>query len=154
MISLLLAAHLVHAAPPSSELSGPNGSLSWKVSPSAAGLQSAGRSPRWTVTHPAGADRHPIHTERTNPDSAHFTVDHDAGGATVAGPKGTERIEAAGLWDSESVDVRLPVALADGKQKVIFEALYYLVDADRKDGVPFLGLLAAWQLRKAIGGGV
>lgn len=120
-VTALSAAAL--AAPPSSTLTGPDGSLSWSVQQSGSSVQVEGASPKWTVKHTASADLRPQRTERHDSTGAVHTIVYDAGGATVTGPDGTERFDVAGLWDADTVDVRLGQLVADGRESVRFQAI-------------------------------
>jgi hypothetical protein len=111
------------AAPPSSTLTGPDGTLAWSVSAAADGVAIEGSSPKWTVSHTATADLRPLRTERTTADGAHHTVVYDATGATVTGPDGVLRVDQAGLWDADTVDVRLGQMVASGQTEVRFDAI-------------------------------
>jgi len=73
-----------------------------------------GRSPKWTVHHEAGADLTPCRTVRTDSEGATVTVDYSATGATVKLPDETIRHDVAGLWDSDTLDIRLGAHAARG----------------------------------------
>lgn len=120
---VLVLARAADAAPPSSTLTGSSGTLSWSVQESGATVQIQGRSPRWSVVHEARADLSPVRTERTGAAGERHTIVYDAQGATVTGPDGTERFDVAGLWDADTVDVRLGQAVAQGRSSVRFEAI-------------------------------
>lgn len=118
-LSLLAFALLL---PPSSTLSGPAGTLSWTVRRDGDEVVIEGRSPKWTVSHVAGPDLRPRHTDRTDAKGDRVTVDYTPTGATVTGSK-TVVIEHAGLWDGDTLDVRLGALVAAGTQSVDFDAL-------------------------------
>ncbi len=111
------------AAPPSSTLSGPDGVLRWTVSTSEGAVTVDGSSAAWTVHHQASAALQPIRTERVDKDGARYVTVYDANGASVTGPGGETRFDEAGLWDADTVDIRLGQAIADGADSVRFRAI-------------------------------
>lgn len=123
LVLVLSLVRIADAAPPSSNLTGPSGTLSWSVAESGATVNIQGRSPRWSVVHQARANMSPVRTERTGATGERHTVDYDARGATVTGPDGTQRFDVEGLWDADTVDVRLGYAVAQGLRTVRFEAI-------------------------------
>jgi hypothetical protein len=118
---LWLAAAL--AAPPSSTLTGPEGTLEWKVESTADGVKLEGRSPKWTVLHEAAADFSPKRTVRTDAIGNEVTVEYSATGAVVKLPTGTVSVDGKGLWDGDAVDVRLGWLVAKGKPENAFQAV-------------------------------
>ena len=110
------------AAPPSSSLTGADGTLSWSVRADGDRLLVDGRSPKWTVRHVARRDLQPIRTERTA-DGHTVTVAYSDSGAVVTLPNKTVTVERAGLWDSETVDVRLGSLVAAGTKTADFAAV-------------------------------
>ncbi|MDF1562746.1 MAG: hypothetical protein P1V51_06865 [Deltaproteobacteria bacterium] len=120
---MLLTAAGALSAPPSTVLKGPLGKLEWKVKTTESGLVIDGTSPKWTVHHEAKADFTPILTKRSNPEGRKVEIRYDAKGAdfTVNGEK--SRIKQKGLWDSESVDIRLGAITAAGQTEVEFPAI-------------------------------
>lgn len=119
---MLLLAPLALAAPPSSTLSGPNGTLSWSVVETAAEVRIAGRSPKWTVEHTAGPDLAPRRTTRTGPEGT-VTVRYTAEGAEVTRAGETTRVSSPGAWDGDTIDVRLGAAVAAGRRSFTFTAI-------------------------------
>ncbi|MCO4746398.1 MAG: hypothetical protein KC912_16495 [Proteobacteria bacterium] len=106
MLSFLLVTAAL-AAPPNSTLEGPGGALTWTTTPSAAGLVIAGSSPKWKVTHQAGADFTPKHTERVDATGTKVVVAYRPDGATVTFEDRVVQIDEDGLWDGDTLDVRL-----------------------------------------------
>lgn len=123
LLLLLLPFTASAASPPSSSLTGPTGALTWSVRSEGDGLRIDGVSPRWTVHHSAAADLRPLRTERLDADGARHIIVYDARGATVTGPAGELRIERPGLWDADTVDVRLGQLVTQGRDVVRFEAI-------------------------------
>ncbi|MCB9679393.1 MAG: hypothetical protein H6737_30090 [Alphaproteobacteria bacterium] len=120
MLAMILAAL---AAPPSSHLKGASGELVWEIEARDGGVHVEGRSPKWRVVHEAAADLSPRHTERTV-DGQTTVVDYTAQGATVTFPGGrTVVIETPGIWDGDTLDVRLGQAYADGRPAQVFKAV-------------------------------
>jgi hypothetical protein len=111
------------ALPSSSTLTGPAGTLAWTVAPAGDGVRIEGRSPKWSVTHLANADLTPRRTERTDAAGVRVVVDYTATNATVALPDRTLVVEQPGLWDGDTLDVRLGSLVAGGTQSVDFKAL-------------------------------
>jgi len=122
LITLLLAG-VAHAAPPSSTLSGAEGTLKWTVTPSGGQVQIEGQSPKWTVSHTANADLTPVKTTRTDAEGVAVTVEYTSSGATVTLPKKTVTHDEPGIWDGDTVDIRLGQSTADGNPEVKFKAV-------------------------------
>ncbi len=120
---LLLAARPAAAAPPSSVLTGEEGTLSWTVTPGDGDIAIVGRSPKWSVEHVATPGLLPRSTVRSTPDGERVTVTYTASGATVALPGRTVTIDEPGLWDGDTLDVRLGALVAAGTTSVDFRAL-------------------------------
>ncbi len=111
------------SVPPSSELVGKLGKLQWTVEATKAGIVIDGSSPKWTVHHEAKADFTPIRTRRSTPEGRKVTVVYDAKGANFTANGEKSRINEKGLWDADSVDVRLGAVIASGKTEVEFPAI-------------------------------
>lgn len=111
------------AAPPSSTLSGPAGTLTWTIAASGDQVVVDGRSPKWTVHHVATADLRPVRTERSDDKGARVTVDYTADGAIVRTASGEAKVTGTDLWDGDTVDVRLGDRAAKGKADVTFRAV-------------------------------
>lgn len=120
---MLLLISLALAAPPSSRLTGPKGTLAWTVSPSAAELRIEGTSPEWKVTHTAGPDFAPRKTVLAKTSGETITVVFTPTGADVTKGGKTTSLAAQGLWDGETLDVRLGALVAAGKTSVSFQAI-------------------------------
>lgn len=110
------------ALPPSSTLAGPTGTLSWTVTAAAGGVHVEGRSPAWTVSHDAAADLTPKRTVRTEK-GVTVTVEYRADGATIRFPDDVIEVRHAGLWDGDTLDVRLGQEVARGRKAFGFAAL-------------------------------
>ena len=110
----LLVGSALAQAPPSTVLTGPTGTLSWTVTNTSSGIVIEGRSPEWTVRHEASAGLQPRRTVRTDAGGRTVTVEYTAAGASVALPDETVEHDAAGLWDSDTLDIRLGVHAAKG----------------------------------------
>lgn len=107
-VPLLLLASTAVAAPPSSTLTGTDGTLSWQISTSGDTVSVQGSSPKWTVTHTADTDLTPRRTTRTNPDGTVVEVTYRPDGVVVKMPDGKTREHAGkGIWDGDTLDVRL-----------------------------------------------
>ncbi len=113
-LHLLLVLPALAQAPPSTVLTGATGTLSWTVSTTPSGIVIEGRSPEWTVHHEATADLVPARTVRTDAKGNTVTVDYTGAGATVALPNETIQHDEAGLWDSDTLDIRLGAHAARG----------------------------------------
>lgn len=111
------------AAPPSSTLRGDEGTLTWTVTPSTDGVRIQGSSPKWTVDHTAKADFTPVRTTRTSAAGETVTVTYTPTGATVAFPDREVTVSRAGLWDGDTLDVRLGALSAKGETTQRFHAL-------------------------------
>lgn len=110
------------AAPPSSTLTGPEGTLSWTVTGTDP-VEIRGTSPTWTVTHTAAGDLTPRSSTRES-DGQRWTSTFDAEGATVTNPDGsTTRVDHAGIWDGDTLDVRLGQHIAEGGGSTKFTVL-------------------------------
>jgi len=116
---LLMAAPL----PPSSTLSGSDGTLSWVVTADGEEVRLDGRSPKWTVSHWATPELTPLRTRRTDEDGATVEVAYSDTGAVVKLPKKTVTIDQPGLWDGDTLDVRLGALVARGTTDLDFAAL-------------------------------
>lgn len=111
MWTLILAAAL--AAPPSSTLTGDAGTLAWTVTGGDT-IEIVGRSPKWTVTHVARPDLQPLSSTR-EAGGHRWTVTYDSAGATITSDDGaTRRVDQKGLWDGDTLDVRLGAYVAGG----------------------------------------
>ncbi len=129
-MSLLLLALVATVAranpppvPPSSMLTGPNGTLSWGISASGDTLVIDGRSPKWTVHHVSRADLTPVRTERRAAAGNAVTVDYTAAGAVVHAAGKDTALTGTDLWDGDTVDVRLGRSAASGHPDVSFHAV-------------------------------
>lgn len=121
MVLFTLTAAL--AAPPSSSLGGEDGSLTWDVVSSEAEVTLEGRSPKWTVSHTAKADFSPVRTQRTDADGQTLTIDYSAAGATLVKDGKTVELSQPGLWDGDTLDVRLGYLVSVGKPEQTFHAV-------------------------------
>lgn len=103
-----LLAGVAFSAPPSTNLSGPDGTLSWQVAESGGNVSIVGTSPKWKVEHTADSALRPIKTKRTDPDGSVTTVVWEGDRVTVTLPNGKQVVhEEAGIWDGDSLDIRL-----------------------------------------------
>ena len=108
MLFAMLLSGAALAAPPSSSLSGPDGTLQWTVTQSGSTVTAVGSSPKWKVEHTADSLLNPKSTKRTNPDGAVTTVEWADNKVTVVLPNGKTVVhDEAGIWDGDSLDVRL-----------------------------------------------
>lgn len=127
MLSLLVALAVqvspVHAAPPSTRLDGPDGTLSWTVTAGADAVTIDGRSPKWRVEHVAGVDLTPRRTTHTDVGGASITVVYTPAGAEVTRDGQTTTIPAPGAWDADTLDVRLGARMAAGSADFEFTAI-------------------------------
>jgi hypothetical protein len=135
----LLLVGLALAVPPSSTLSGENGTLSWQVQVVGDQVVLQGDSHKWRVQHTAKADWTPVSTVRTNPDGTVVRITYAPDGAVVRMPDGKERRhQLTGLWDGDTLDVRLGAEAAAGRFGQVFSAIdtgsgkVYQFDAKRK----------------------
>lgn len=110
------------ALPPSSSLSGSEGKLTWTVALADDVVTITGASPKWKVKHTAHADLTPISTEHVDADGAVSRVEYRKDGATVHKDGETITIKEAGLWDGDTVDIRLGHTMV-GRKKIEFQAL-------------------------------
>ena len=118
----LLFAAAALAAPPSSTLTGSEGTLSWTVQTDG-GVTITGSSPKWSVTHHAEADFTPVRSTR-EAEGQTWSVVYDATGAAITNPDGTTtRVDKANLWDGDTVDVRLGHHVANGGDSIKFAVL-------------------------------
>ncbi|TNE90437.1 MAG: hypothetical protein EP330_08050 [Deltaproteobacteria bacterium] len=111
------------AAPPSSSLTGEDGTLDWTVSPTEAGITVDGKSPKWTVHHEARADFTPVRTERLDIEGNKVVIEYNASGAVLTVNNETTRFSQANLWDGDTLDVRLGHLVSTGKPVQKFKAL-------------------------------
>jgi len=114
------------------------GVLSWTVSTDTEKdlVTVQGRHPDWTVTHTSHADGTPISTVKVSKGIT-TRVTFDAKGATYE-RTGTvaHRVDRAGLWDADTLDVRLAgISWSKGK-KVRFEVID--TDSEAGDLVPLV----------------
>ncbi len=89
----------------------------------AEGVTIEGKSPRWTVTHRANADLTPLHTDHTDADGRTVTIEYGSSGAVVTLPDKTLTHDEAGLWDADTLDIRLGQQVALGKPEASFHAI-------------------------------
>lgn len=154
---LLLLLSSAWAAPPSTTLSGPAGLLSWQVQERADSVLITGRSPKWTVEHVAAPDLTPRSTTRTDAEGTRVVVTYDAAGASVTRDGRTTRIDAPGVWDGDTVDVRLGALAATGGGTLEFQvvdaagAKLYDLDAVRV-GAETCGTLPCTHVRVQLDG--
>jgi len=121
-LALLAMTCLAQAAPPSSTLEGDDGTLTWTVTVENDVITIGGTSPKWTVTHTARPDLSPIRTERTDEDGS-VVVTYEADRAVhVRDGKTTVRKES-GLWDADTIDIRLGALSVVGQPVQTFTAL-------------------------------
>ena len=123
LTSCLATAGVALALPPSSDLGGDDGSLTWSVSRSGDTVTIRGKSPRWTVVHTATADLTPIRTERSEPDGRSVVIDYTTSGATVVLPERTVVLDEDDIWDGDTLDIRLGQRAAAGRPEVSFRAV-------------------------------
>lgn len=123
MICLLLLSSLALAAPPSSTLTGADGTLEWTVEDKGSSVHIRGSSPKWKVTHEARSDLSPVRTERTDPDGRKVIIEYRPTGATVHLPDKTLELDQDGLWDGDTLDVRLGFELTQGRDTFGFEGV-------------------------------
>lgn len=111
------------AAPPSSTLGGTSGTLSWTVTRTADGVTIEGKSAKWTVTHRAKADLTPLSTDHTDADGRSVTIEYSSDKAVVTLPDKTITHDESGLWDADTLDIRLGQQVVLGKPEVSFHAI-------------------------------
>lgn len=111
------------AAPPSTALTGPDGTLSWTITESAGQLTIEGTSPKWTVTHTAALDFTPRRTVHRDAEVGEVTIDYTPEGATVTRRGKTWTVRRVGLWDGDTLDVRLGANVAEGRTELAFHAI-------------------------------
>ncbi len=119
----ILAAGTAGAVPPSSTLGGDSGTLTWSVTRDGGTVTIRGESPKWTVVHTADADLTPIRTERTDPDGRTVIIDYTTSGATVVLPDRTVVHDEDGIWDGDTLDIRLGQQTAAGRPDNAFRAV-------------------------------
>ncbi len=123
LTAFTFAAGSALALPPSSDLGGDDGALSWSVSRDGDTVTIRGTSPRWTVVHTATADLTPIRTERSEPDGRTVVIDYTTSGATVVLPEKTVIHDEDDIWDGDTLDIRLGQLAAAGRPEVSFRAV-------------------------------
>lgn len=123
LIACTLAAGTALALPPSSDLGGDDGELTWTVTHSGDTVTIRGQSPKWTVVHTASADLEPIRTERTDPDGRTVVIDYKGSGVTVVLPERTVIHEEEDIWDGDTLDIRLGQRAAAGRPAAKFRAI-------------------------------
>lgn len=111
------------ATPPSSTLTGAEGTLAWEVSTTSDGVTVRGTSPRWQVEHTARADLTPVRTVHQDPDNGEVVVEFHGDSATVTTSGREKTLRGTGLWDGDTVDVRLGAAVAAGRTDLAFEVV-------------------------------
>lgn len=121
-LTLAAVARAATPIPPSSVLTGPEGTLRWTVSSADDGVHVEGSSPRWSVKHRAKPDLTPVRTERTD-ETGTVVVTYSAEGATVVRDGKTIERERADLWDADTLDLRLGSLSVAGPVDVRFHAL-------------------------------
>lgn len=119
----LLATLAFAAPPPSSTLTGPGGTLKWEITTEGSEVHVHGESPKWQVEHVASADLTPVRTVRTNPDGTVVTIEYGASEAIVTMPNKTLTHTQPGLWDGDTLDVRLGAEAAAGRFEQKFQAV-------------------------------
>lgn len=120
---MLLLIALAQALPPSTTLSGSNGTLKWTVTPSSTGVTIDGSSPKWTVHHQATASLQPIHTERRSSEGHVVVIDYSADKAVFTLDGKQSVIEGDHIWDGDVFDIRMGQLVAQGKTEVTFQAI-------------------------------
>lgn len=120
MLGIVTLVTLALAAPPSTTLTGPTGTLRWEVTTEEGQIHILGESPDWKVDHLASADLTPIRTVRIEPDGRTMTVDYAPGGAVVQLPGKEIRHEQVDLWDGDTLDIRLGALSAAGRTENVF----------------------------------
>ena len=123
LIACTLTAGTALALPPSSDLGGDDGDLSWSVTRSGDTVTIRGESPKWTVVHTASADLEPIRTERTEPDGRTVVIDYKGSGVTVVLPERTVIHDEEEIWDGDTLDIRLGQQTAAGRPAAKFRAV-------------------------------
>jgi hypothetical protein len=88
-------------------LCGCDGDLVWSVSETASGLRVQGDAPSWRVRHEAGADLRPLRTVRVQPNGRVAVLTFDSDGVVVVRSGRSRRIEQPGLWDADTLALRL-----------------------------------------------
>ncbi len=111
------------ATPPSSTLTGDDGTLSWTVDTTASGITIRGSSPKWTVEHTASADLTPIRTVHNDPDNGEVVVEFSGDSAVITRNGRTKTLSGSNLWDGDTVDIRLGAAVASGRSELAFEVV-------------------------------
>lgn len=136
----LIAVVLLVAAggqlPPSTTLQGAAGKITWSVKKDGDKIIIDGKSPRWKVHHEANANFTPIRTEREDQDGVKVTIVYTAKGATMT--RGDEKFEheQEGLWDGDSVDIRLGAIFAANWETK--EVKFTAIDSDSGKTYEFL----------------
>ncbi|MFT7519417.1 MAG: hypothetical protein ACI9MC_001558, partial [Kiritimatiellia bacterium] len=111
------------AAPPSSDLTGPTGNLTWTTADSGDRITIEGVSPKWSVEHVADKSLNPIRTVHHNGDGTTVTIEYNASGATLVVDGERREVRGAGLWDGDVLDVRLGAEVASGRTNIVFTGL-------------------------------
>jgi len=120
-IALLSQAAL--ALPPSSTLTGENGTLLWEVREEGGQVHIHGKCYKWDIDHTAAPDLSPIHTVRTNPDGSRVTVDWNPDAVVVTLPEKQRRHEQADVWDGDTLDIRLGENVVHGRTELVFSVV-------------------------------
>lgn len=122
--------------PPSTTLQGAAGKITWTVKKEGDKIVIDGKSPRWKVHHEANVNFTPIRTEREGEDGVKVTIVYTAKGAIMT--RGEEKFEHEheGLWDADSVDIRLGATFAANWEKE--EVKFTAIDTDSGKTYEFL----------------
>jgi len=122
-LAVVMGLAVAHASPPSSTLSGEDGTLSWTITATENGFTIVGTSPKWTVTHHANKDLTPIRTERVEPDGRTVITQYSKDQAVITLPNRTITQKEANLWDGDTLDIRLGHLVAKGTTEIRFRAV-------------------------------
>jgi hypothetical protein len=106
-------------------------SLTWTVTRTQGEVLIEGTHSRWSVVHVAKLDGTPVSTVKTsNGKTARIAYREGGADFTPPGGKAVLKIDANGLWDSESLDARLAgIRWSKGKQ-----LRFNVLDVDSSDG--------------------
>lgn len=112
---IVLFALIALAAPPSSTLTGQQGTVSWQVSERNGQLRLKGAIDGWDVRHTASQSLVPVRTVYTDPKGGMVALEYGEEGVEVRLSDGSiKKLEAQGLWDVGTLPLRLGYEVALG----------------------------------------
>jgi len=111
------------AAPVAVRLVGAEGALVWSMDQRGEERVIDGSSPKWRVHHVANADWTPRRTEHWAPDGTLTVIEYAAWGATIRRGDAVWERRQAGLWDGDTLDLRLGSEVAAGHTSFQFSGL-------------------------------